>query len=144
MAADSKTLLALDVGERRIGVARASAIAGIASPLTTVAAGSSAVDGIAKLLDEQHAELLVVGLPRGLEGQETAQTRAVHAFVAHLKARLSVPVVWQDEALTSHQAEAELTARGKPYDKADIDALAATYILEDYIAGSRGKEYVHV
>jgi putative holliday junction resolvase len=133
MAAGNKTLLALDVGERRVGVARAQTSAGIASPLTTLERSDNFLRELQTLIDENQAATLVIGLPRGLDGQETAQTGLVRQFVAEIRTRLDIPIVWQDEALTSRKAEAELTARGKPYAKAEVDALAATYILEDYM-----------
>jgi putative Holliday junction resolvase len=128
-----KTLLALDVGERRIGVALASLQARLASPLTTLIRGEASMQDIQTLVDSHDAVLVVVGLPRGLDGQHTAQTIAVEEFKAALEQTLSVPVHWQDEALTSKQAEAELERRGRPYKKEDIDALSATFILEDFI-----------
>ena len=75
----------------------------------------------------------MIGLPRGLDGQETAQTMTVRAFGTMLGKALKLPVHWQDEALTSVQAASELEQRGKAYRKADIDSLAAVYILEDYL-----------
>ncbi len=126
-------LIALDVGDKRIGVAVATMQARIASPLTTLLRGEAIVQAIQSLLDEHQAKALVVGLPRGLDGQHTAQTRAVEEFTASLERVLSVPVYWQDEALTSRLAESELRDRGKPYKKEDIDALSATYILEDFM-----------
>ena len=54
-------------------------------------------------------------------------------FTKQLKQSFNLPVYFQDEAVTSKQAEAELQARGKHYEKSDIDALAATYILEDWL-----------
>lgn len=127
------SLLALDVGDRRVGVAIASAQARIASPLTTIIRGDSILEEVQSLADEHSAGLLVVGLPRGLDGQHTAQTMAVEEFKASLEQVLAIPVYWQDEALTSRQAESELISRGKPYKKEDIDALSATYILEDFM-----------
>jgi len=127
------TLLALDVGQRRIGVAIASAQARLASPLTTLSHGESVAEEIQHLVSQHATEVLVVGLPRGLDGQRTAQTIATEEFKARLERLIPVPVYWQDEAVTSRQAEAELRARGKPYQKEDIDALSATYILEDFM-----------
>jgi putative Holliday junction resolvase len=134
----TRSLLALDVGERRIGVAMASLQARIASPHTTLLRGDTSLDDIQALVDQHQAALVVVGLPRGLDGQHTAQTKAVEAFKAELDRVLSVPIHWQDEAVTSRQAEAELIARGKPYKKGDIDALSATYILEDFMRDNPG------
>jgi len=127
------TILALDVGERRIGVARATTMARLASPLVTIERGPHTMDDIRKLVSDEGATTLVVGLPRGLNGQSTEQTRTVQAFGDELAAALSMPVHWQDEAVTSRQAEAELQSRGKPYAKGDIDALSAVYILEDFL-----------
>jgi len=127
------TILALDVGAQRIGVARANSIARIASPLTTLQHTDQIFDDISQLLKQEQADELVVGLPRGLEGQETDQTRTVRQFVADLQQRITVPIHFQDEALTSVKAEKELEARKKPFAKGDIDALAATYILGDYL-----------
>lgn len=129
------TVLALDVGAKRIGVAMARVDVGIASPLMTITNDASVWQQLQALVSEQAVGALVVGLPRGLDGQETAQTREAKAFMAQLRAHLSLPVHAQDEAATSLKAEEELRARKKPYTKADIDALAATYILEDYLAG---------
>ena len=127
--------MALDVGTKRIGVALASAAARIAHPLTTLAAGDTVLAAVRQLIEKEHVQALCVGLPRGLDGQETQQTRDVRAFVDTLQQALDVPVYLQDEAVTSRQAEAELAVRGKPYAKGDIDALAATYILEDFLRG---------
>jgi len=127
------TILALDVGERRIGVAVASQAVRLANPLTTIENNDSVLDTLATLAREQHAAALVVGMPRGMSGQRTKQTEIIEAFVLGVRQRLDLPIYWQDEALTSHQAKKELEARGKPYVKEEIDALAACYILEDFL-----------
>lgn len=127
------SILALDVGERRIGVARASLDVPFPGPLTTLDKPETFVDDVVALVDSEDAGALVIGLPRNLSGQDTAQTAAVRAFAGRLEGRLQVPVYWTDEAVTSAKAEEELRSRGKPYAKGDIDALAATYILDDFI-----------
>jgi putative Holliday junction resolvase len=132
-APSPNNLLALDVGTKRIGVALASSIARMPHPLMTLDADAEdLLTQLAAIIKAEDVGLLVVGLPRGLEGQETAQTTLVRDFAASL-AQFQLPVAFQDEALTSRKAEAELEARGRPYAKGDIDALAATYILEDYL-----------
>ncbi len=68
-----------------------------------------------------------------MQGQETAQTAYTQTFVAQLQQHVKVPVYFIDEAVTSQKASAELHARGSHIHKGDIDALAATYILEDYL-----------
>lgn len=127
------TILALDVGEKRIGVASARLDVRFAQPRTTLDNPTTFYDDIVGLCASEQAKAVVIGLPRGMNGQETAQTRLVREFGAGLESRLSITVYWIDEAVTSAQAEAELQARGKPYAKADVDALAATYILEDFM-----------
>ena len=133
-----KSILALDVGERRIGVAAANSIARIASPLTTLINEGDIAATISRLVAEQNASKLVLGLPRGLSGQDTGQTQWVKDFGNSIEIAVGVPLYWQDEAVTSAQAEAELKSRGKPYVKADIDALSATYILEDFLRDNPG------
>lgn len=133
MLTSSQSIVALDVGAKRIGVASANAVARIAHPLTTLDHGEQILADIQRLVATEQAAMVVVGLPRGLSGQETDQTRTIQGFGAKLEEHLDIPLYWQDEAVTSAQAEAELQKRGKPYAKGDIDALAATYILEDFL-----------
>lgn len=135
----ASSVIALDIGAKRIGVAQASLPALLPHPLQTLQNTDSILHDIVTLVQEQRAVGVVLGLPRGLEGQETAQTRTVETFGHELEQHLSVPVYWQDEAVTSRQAKEELQARGKPYAKGDIDALAATYILEDFLHEHKDK-----
>jgi putative holliday junction resolvase len=128
-----ETMLALDVGERRIGVARARLDARFPQPMLTLDNPDTFIDDIAALCVAEKAGLIVIGLPRGLSGQETPQTAMVQKFGTKLEARLDIPLYWIDEAVTSEKAETVLKNRGKPYVKGDIDALAATFILEDFI-----------
>lgn len=132
------TIIALDVGGQRIGVAIANSIARIASPFVTLTNTDQVLSEIQRLVKTENVQTVVVGLPRGLNGQETEQTATTRSFVSSLEEALAFPIVFQDEALTSQKAEKELTERGKPFSKGDIDALAATYILEDYLAENPG------
>ena len=133
----SQTLISLDVGEKRIGVAKADTGVRIAFPLTTLEVDGSEVDSIARLVHDEQATILVVGYPRNQQGEATAQTAFVEAFVEKLS-RVTVPIVFQDESLTSVIAEQRLVAQKKPYSKADIDAYAATLILQDYLEQHHG------
>jgi len=74
----TNSVVALDVGEKRIGVATASLITQLPHPLKTLHHTKDIMHDIVMLLQEQRAVAVVLGLPRGLEGQETAQTRTVH------------------------------------------------------------------
>ncbi len=131
----SSTVLALDIGTKKIGVARANLIARIAEPLTTLPNDDNFNDVLAKIISDQNASLLVVGLPRGLDGQDTDQTRYVRRFLDNL--RVDIPIHFQDEALTSVNAEQKLASQKKSFVKGDIDAQAASIILEDYLVENR-------
>jgi putative Holliday junction resolvase len=137
MTDNSGTVLALDVGTKRIGVARASFIARMASPLTTIQNDETVWEKLRDICTAEAVTQLVVGLPRGLDGQETQQTKYAEDFAHTLASNLALPIKLQDEAVTSRQAEAELAARGKQFEKGDIDALAAVYILDDYLNETR-------
>lgn len=133
MSATDGTLLALDVGEKRIGVARAALSVRIAQPLVTLSNDSSFLNAIKGIIDDEGVTELIIGYPRGLQGQSTNQTKYIETFSEQMKLFTDLPIHFQDEALTSEKAESELKSRGRAYRKEDIDALAATYILEDYL-----------
>ena len=120
--------LGVDVGGSRIGIARGSSRARIAEPLKTVDA-KHAISLLQSIAKDNHAQGLVIGLPRGLDGQETPQTTAVRAWTAKAKSQIGLPFYWQDEALTSHQAKQGQSISNQ----ADIDAGAAAIILQDFL-----------
>lgn len=126
-------LLALDIGEKRIGVAKASSAARLPSPLTTLAHTSTVFDDIASIISTEGITTVIVGLPVNSMGEDTTQTSYTRGFVEKLKEKTDVEIQFQDEAFSSKRAENELAERRKPYRKEDIDALAAALILEDYL-----------
>lgn len=138
MATTVSSILALDVGDKRIGLAIASSMARLPRPLTTLEQGDGLFDELKRIIEAENVTRLVVGLPRGMSGQSTAQTQVVEHFAEQLKQELNLPLDLQDEALTSQYAEQELSARGKPYQKADVDALAASLILQDWLVEHTG------
>lgn len=136
------SILGLDIGDVRIGIAVADSKVPFASPLTTLEASSDLVKEFKTILHTKKVTKIVIGYPRNLNGEPTKQTERVEQIVDLLKIPKSIEVVWQDESLTSVKAKDELDKRGKPYDKSDIDALAATYILDDYIKSSHSNNHV--
>jgi len=130
-------IVALDVGSKRIGVASANVVARLATPLKTLEVGDDIYEQICNLLAAETAVGLVVGLPRGMQGQDTAQTEFVQKFAADFRQHITIPLYWQDEAVTSVLSEAALKAKKGSYVKGDIDALAATIILEDFLANNQ-------
>lgn len=126
-------ILALDVGSKRIGVAIASLIARLPRPLITLENNETFETALRDIIEAENIGAIVVGFPRGLQGQHTDQTKAIEDFTQQLRSQFDMPIRFQDEAVTSRQAEEELQARGGRYERGDIDALAATYILEDFL-----------
>ena len=139
-------VVGLDVGARRIGVAISDTTATLARPLETIVVTKGAtnldesVDRVAARIAELAAEddglaAIVVGMPRRLDGTETEMTRVVAAFIDALRARTPVPVVTEDERLTSVEAESRLASRERDWKKRKdkLDAAAAAILLQDYL-----------
>lgn len=128
----AKTYLALDVGEKRIGVALAHGDVRIAVPLETIEVNGAEAERIRQIAETEGVTTVVVGYPRNQSGEATAQTAYIEKFTGRLKG-IAPEIVYQDESLTSILAEQHLTASKKPYAKGDIDAKAAALILQDYL-----------
>lgn len=137
-ANNAHAIIALDVGARRIGVALAAGGVAIASPLATLEVDGTEIVRLQRLLLEHEAKTLVVGLPRNQSGEETAQSKAIRQFARSRLRAFGLPIIFQDESVTSIMAEASLAASRKTYQKADIDAAAAALILQDYLELHRG------
>lgn len=116
--------LGIDYGQRRIGLALAEAQVAVARPLVTLTNDDHLQHRLAGIITEHAVTDLVVGWPRNLDGDETAQSRAAEGFAAELKS-FGLPVYLQDEALTSELAG--------PVPKDQIDQAAAAMILQDYL-----------
>lgn len=129
----SKVRFALDIGEKRIGVALADGVVNIARPLETILVDGTEFDAIASLVEREKVEEIIIGYPRNQSGEPTAQTAFVEAFKDKLAKKTLVPIIFQDESLTSVLAEERLKSYGKRYEKSDIDMQAATLILQDYL-----------
>ena len=128
----SQSLVCLDVGEKRIGVAVADTAIKIAVAFDTVVVDGREIEAIAEIIVREKAKTIVVGYPRNQQGETTAQTNYVELFAQKLE-DIAETIVFQDESLTSVIAEQRLIAIKKPYNKGDIDAQAAAIILQDYM-----------
>lgn len=136
-------VLGIDYGARRIGLALSDATATLASPWRLVQRPPSEAETLRLLIkeitalitDDDGLEAVVVGWPRRLNGSPTEQTPIVEAFASALRSHVSVPVVLQDERLSSHEAETRLATRESDWRKrkAKLDAAAAAVILQDYL-----------
>ena len=126
-----QNLLGLDVGEKRIGLAKADSSVKIAFPLTTINVDGTEKAKIDQLIKTEKIDCVVVGYPRNQSGEPTQQTQFVIDFVNKLD--LELPVEYCDESLTSVKAEEILNQHNRPFQKGDVDSLAASLILQDYI-----------
>lgn len=136
-------VLGVDYGRKRIGLALSDASGTLASPWKVLArqggdreavrAIAAEVRGLASADDGLAA--VVVGWPRRLDGSANEQTPLVEAFARTLGEAVTVPVVLQDERLSSHEADARLALREKDWRKRKqvLDAAAAAVILQDYL-----------
>jgi putative holliday junction resolvase len=142
-------IVGLDVGEKRIGVAISDATATLARPHGVLQAAGLNPQALAQTVDEVRrlaaeddgVSLIVVGLPRRLDGSPNNLTPRVQAFAAQLGDLTQMPVVLQDERLTSREAESRLALREKDWRarKKQIDAAAAAIILQDYLDTRPGR-----
>jgi putative pre-16S rRNA nuclease len=138
--------IALDYGERRIGVAVSDPTRTIASPLVTLHRRPGKRPPwaeIARLVEEHEADEAVVGLPLDLAGEESAWTAEVRQFGEDLARRTGLQVHWVDERLTSVRAERAVRGMGLKKsareEKERVDAAAAALILEGWLALRRNR-----
>jgi len=123
-------VLGLDVGQKRIGVAISSAIAKLPQPLSAIPGDETSIYAICKLINELSVTTIVVGLPRNMDGQETAQSQTIRDFAADLSKHTSVPLQFADESLSSVRAD-RLSSHTK-FKNVSADSLAACFILEEF------------
>ena len=134
-------ILALDIGERRIGVAVSDPLGVVARPVATIERASREEDfaAINALVDEHQAELVVVGLPLTLRGEIGPQAQTIQRYAEALEETLAVPMTMWDERYTTASAEEVLRRRGdvgRRKGKKGIDAVAAAFILQAYLDSS--------
>lgn len=129
--------LGLDIGRKRIGVAGCDRTGLIATGLTTLYRQSFAtlVDELEWLVQERQAQILVVGLPLTMTGEEGFQARQTRKLGDRLSRALDLPIVYIDERLTSVEAEQLIQAERRPdhHDKGLIDRKAAALILQRWL-----------
>ncbi len=140
--------MALDYGERNVGVAVSDELQLTARPLTTIRREklryASFIERIRQLVDENGIAALVVGLPLNMDGSRGAAAERVERFVSDLRRSLSIPVETVDERLTSREADRMLREMGVDLRerRARSDQYAASLILQDYLDERRRKETI--
>ncbi len=126
------SILGLDVGDKRIGMALANDIARIPSPLGIVSPEELTIN-IDKIIQEHDVNEIIVGLPTRIDGTDSEQTRKIRAFAETLKQQTALEITFADESLSSRDAR-ELIAKNKKYkDRKYYDDLSACYILEEHL-----------
>jgi putative Holliday junction resolvase len=135
-------MVGIDLGERRIGLAVSDASSTLARPLRTIErdradeiAADTLASAIRALNTEDEISSVVVGLPTRLDGTASDQTARVKSMAALLSSRITMPVVFQDERLSSHEADERLAHHERDWRrrKAKLDAASAAVILQDYL-----------
>jgi putative Holliday junction resolvase len=136
-------VLGIDYGQRRIGLALSDATGSLARPWKTLArqgspgrvADALAAEVLRLRAEDDGLDAVVLGLPRRLNGSPTDQTAEVEKLAASLRNRIPLPVILQDERLSSREAESLLARRIKDWRKRKplLDAASAAVILQDYL-----------
>jgi len=133
-------VMALDVGERRIGVAISDPQGILATPHGIIDCVDAATDisAILRLAEERGVEKIVVGMPLMMDGTTGIQAGKVQAFVRQLQVRSEIPIIFRDERLTTVSAKRLLREGGRA--KKPDDAVAAAFILQSYLYESTPPE----
>jgi putative holliday junction resolvase len=145
IAASRGRILAIDYGQKRLGLAISDALGMTAQPLATLSRTNRANDlrRLRLIARENEVSRIIVGLPLHLDGSESEMALAVKGFAARVAKHLGLPVEFADERLTSWQAaqadsapaRARRTTRKSGAKSSNRDDVAAALILRDYLAG---------
>jgi putative Holliday junction resolvase len=129
----SQPLIGVDTGDVRVGISLKPADSIEAEPLGVFPAGPSVMTQILQFAQQYDAETVVVGLPRDINGNDTAQTRKAREFAGELADESGLHVILFDEFSTSERARAQLGKASRDEEKRQLDALAAAVLLDDYM-----------
>ncbi|MBN2313370.1 MAG: Holliday junction resolvase RuvX [Sedimentisphaerales bacterium] len=131
--------LAIDYGTRRTGLAICDPGETIVSPLAVLQSRESLPEKIAQIVENENVEAIVLGLPLNMDGSTGPQTQLVTKFADQLQVHINIPVLFQDERLSSFSAEEKLASanltRGKMKER--LDAVAAAEILQAFLEQKR-------
>jgi len=130
-------ILALDQGTKRVGVAISDELKLIAQPLEFIPAEpfDAFLSRLKQLIKDKHIELILVGMPRNMDGSYGPAAQRTEAFVTALRNELTVPIKTLDERLTTVQAERTLIQAGVKRAKRKLaaDKMAAAVLLQSYL-----------
>ena len=135
-------ILALDHGTKRIGVAISDELKMLAHPMEFILAESmpAFVERLKTILAEKPCELILVGMPRNMDGSFGPAAEKVREFIAKLQPQVTLPIKTWDERLTSTQANRMMTEGNVRRDqrKLKVDAMAAAVLLQSYLDAHPG------
>ena len=133
--------LGIDHGSKRIGLALSDPMKIIAKPYKTITYNNLAdlFNLIKEIINEEDVESIILGLPLGMMGQETTQTKHVLEFKEQLKLHIQIPIILQDERLSSLSAEKSLIEQKVKtgHNKSHIDKTAAAIFLQQFLDTNR-------
>lgn len=134
-------LLALDVGEKRIGVAVSDESGTLARPLLTLELKIDLIHRLGEIVRVEKPGMIIVGIPRHQSGEESKATAEIKEFAKGLHHEYNIPVDFEDESGTTLEAERRLKEAGKDIKeiKKLVDAEAAAVILEAYLRENTNK-----
>ena len=127
--------LAIDYGSKRTGLAICDPAETIASPLTVIHGQKELLRRISDIVETENVEAIVLGLPLNMDGSTGPQAELVFKFADQLKAHLDIPILFQDERLSTFTAEEKLsrTEFTRKKKKKRLDAIAAAEILQVFL-----------
>ncbi|MEZ5357536.1 MAG: Holliday junction resolvase RuvX [Candidatus Zixiibacteriota bacterium] len=134
---ENRRYLAVDYGDRRVGIAVSDPTGMIARPLETlkVSSPAEAISGLIELIREYEPAAIVLGRPLSMSGRESELSQKVDEFARALRAAVDIEIIYEDERLSSTQAEQILHAHGKKIkgNKDKIDRMAAAIFLQTFL-----------
>jgi len=140
---ETKRVLGVDYGSRRIGLAISDQSRTLATGWKTITNNDTVYDTIGSIVEDKNINLIVFGLPVSIEGGDSKKAQEVKRFAAALEKVVNVPIAFQDESFTSRDAMETMvamnTTRKQRRDKGRIDVMAAALILQSYLDTQRHK-----
>lgn len=128
-------LIGIDYGEVRIGIALSDPLRIIAQPYQVIKNDDNKFSEICKIIKEEKAGKIILGLPVNLAGEDTKKTLEIREFAEQLKDHVEIPIIFWDERLTSVEANEKLKQMGYSIKESRkvIDKVAASIILKSYM-----------
>lgn len=140
--AEYNRVLGIDYGSQRIGVSQSDPLGIIAQPRVTLKNNSSLWEELKAIVRTENVRLIVVGMPLNLKGEKARKAEEVRGFINRLREEISVQVITWDERFTTSIAQRTLIEMGtkkkdRRSNKQDIDAMAASLILQSFLDSTK-------